>query len=57
MNINAGNPSLQNIITRTLMGKKEKRPSFEEVFDKLSKNSAMMNTRMPSNRLNRRTNV
>ena len=37
MNINAGNPSLQNIITRTLMGKKEKRPSFEEVFNKLSK--------------------
>jgi len=57
MNINAGNPSLQNIITRTLMGKKEKRRSFEEVFDKFSKNSAMMNTRMPSNRLNRRTNV
>ena len=49
MNINAGNPSLQNIITRTLMGKKEKRPSFEEVFNKLSKNSAMMNTRMPLN--------
>jgi len=36
MNINAGNPSLENIITRTLMGKKEKRPSFEEVFNKLS---------------------
>ena len=49
MNINAGNPSLQNMITRTLMGKKEKRPSFEEVFDKLSKNSAMKNTRMPLN--------
>jgi hypothetical protein len=49
MNINAGNPSLENIITRTLMGKKEKRPSFEEVFNKLSKNSAMMNTRMPLN--------
>ena len=31
------------------MGKKEKRPSFEEVFNKLSKNSAMMNTRMPLN--------
>jgi len=49
MSINAGNPSSQNIITRTLMGKKEKRPSFEKVFDKLSKNSAMMNTRMPLN--------
>ena len=49
MNINAGNPSLENIITRTLMGKKEKRPSFQEVFNKLSKNSAMMNTRMPLN--------
>jgi len=49
MNINAGNPSLENIITRTLMGKKEKRPSFQEVFNKLSKNSAMLNTRMPLN--------
>jgi len=49
MNINTGNPSLQNIITRTLMGKKEKRPSFEEVFNKLSKNSTMMNTKMPLN--------
>jgi hypothetical protein len=49
MNINAGNPSLENIITRTLMGKKEKRPSFQEVFNKLSKNSAMMNPKMPLN--------
>jgi len=49
MIINAGNPSLQNIITRTLMGKKEKRQSFEEVFDKLNKNFAMMNTRMSLN--------
>jgi len=49
MNINAGNPSLQNMITRTLMGQKEKRPTFEEVFEKLSKNSATMNRQMPLN--------
>jgi len=49
MNINADNPSLQNIITRTLIGQNEKRPSFEEVFDKLNKNSVMMKTRMPVN--------
>jgi len=49
MNINASNPSLQNIITRTLMGKKEKRPTFEEVYKTLSKNSAKMNTKLPLN--------
>jgi len=49
MNINASNHSLPNTITRTLMGKKEKRPTFEEVDKTLSKNSAKMNARMPLN--------
>ena len=49
MNINASNHSLPNIITRTLMGKREKRPTFEEVYKTLSKNSAKMNARMPLN--------
>jgi len=48
MNINASNHSLPNIITRTLMGKREKRPTFEEVYKTLSKNSAMMNTQSNS---------
>jgi len=49
MNINASNHSLPNIITRTLMGRREKRPTFEEVYKSISKNSAKMNSKMPLN--------
>ena len=49
MNINAINHSLPNIITRTLMGRREKRPTFDEVYKTLSKNSAKLNSRMPLN--------
>ena len=49
MNINASNQSLPNIITRTLMGRKEKRPTFDEVYKSISKNSAKMNSKMPLN--------
>jgi len=43
MNINAGNPSLYNLLNRNQ--KEEKRPSFESVFEKLNKRTSKLSSR------------
>ena len=47
MNINAGNPSLQNILLHNM--KEKKRPTFSAVFEKLNKHSGKLNTKSPLN--------
>lgn len=47
MNINAGNPSLKNLIFRDV--KEKKRPSFASVFEKLNSQTSTMNRKTPLN--------
>jgi len=47
MNINAGNPSLQNILLHKM--KEKKRPTFSAVFEKPNKHSGKLNTKSPLN--------
>jgi hypothetical protein len=47
MNINAGNPSLQNIVLHNM--KEKRRPTFSAVFEKLNKRTAQMNSKSPLN--------
>jgi len=47
MNINAGNPSLNNLMFQNV--KERKRPSFSAVFEKLNKQASNMNRKTPLN--------
>jgi hypothetical protein len=47
MNINAGNPSLNNLIFRDV--KEKKRPTFASVFEKLNNRTSTMNRKTPLN--------
>ena len=48
MNINAGNLSVYNLLTRA-SDQESKRPSFSEVFEKLNKRTSQMSSRNPLN--------
>lgn len=47
MNINAGNPSLNNLIVRDV--KEKQRPTFASVFEKLNQRTSTMNRKTPLN--------